>query len=222
VEIPFVREGFILLSGARGLEVWLAPIPVDNFGYMAQGLRTTELTGVRFTSGVKAWMLTTPLLFVLSFAFWSFLWSDGPIPSEMYPYAQKMWDLQAKSTMILWSATTGAEGSVSLFERSWHPEFLAGGCLFAVLVFVLGSLVGLPTMVLYGIARGIGQLPHGIALELLGALLARFWLQRRFGKKNFLLAAPILLAGYFVGTGLIGMACVAIRLIASAITMAPF
>ena len=222
IEIPFVREAFILFSGARGVDPWVAPIPIENYGGMAQGLRTLELTGTRFTSQVKAWLLTTPLVFVLSFVFWSFLWGDSPIPSDLYPYAQKMWDLSAKNTMILWTATTGEPGTATLFDRSFHPGFLGAGFAFSVLSFAVLSAFGLPTMLVYGLARGLGAIPHGLLLELTGALIARFYLQRRFGKKPFLKTAPILLAGYFVGTGLIGMAGVAIRLITSAISMAPF
>ena len=222
VDIPFVREAFILLSGAKGVDPWIAPIPIANYGGMAQSFRTLELTGTKFTSQIKAWLLTTPLIFILSFVFWSFLWRDAPIPSDLYPYAQKMWDLRAKTTMIMWTATTGGEGTVTLFERSFHPEFLAAGFGFSVVVFAVLSIFGLPTMLIYGMARGLGAIPHGLLLELLGALIARFYFHRRFGRKPFLRTAPILLAGYFVGTGLIGMAAVAIRLITSAISMAPF
>ncbi|HPD14337.1 MAG TPA: peptide transporter [Planctomycetota bacterium] len=222
VDIPFVREAFILLSGARGVAPWIAPMPIENYGGMAQSLRTLELTGTRLTSQVKAWLLTTPLIFVLSLVFWSFLWADAPIPCDLYPYAQKMWDLTARNTMILWTATTGEPGTVTLFERSFHPEFLGAGFGFSVLLFAVLSAFGLPTMLVYGLARGLGAMPHGLLLELTGALLARYYLHRRFGRKPFLLAAPILLAGYLVGTGLIGMVGVAIRLITSAISMAPF
>jgi len=189
---------------------------------MAQSLRTLELTGTSLRSQVKAWLLTTPLVFVLSFVFWSFLWKDAPIPCDLYPYAQKMWDLNAKTTMILWTATTGQEGTVTLFQRSFHPEFLGAGFAFSVVLFAVLSILGLPTMLIYGMARGLGAMPHGLLLELAGALLARFYFTRRFGRKPFLRTAPILLAGYLVGTGLIGMAGVAIKLIAAAISMAPF
>ena len=222
VDIPFVREAFILLSGARGVGPWIAPIPIENYGGMAQSLRTLELTGTSLRSQVKAWLLTTPLVFVLSFVFWSFLWKDAPIPCDLYPYAQKMWDLNAKTTMILWTATTGQEGTVTLFQRSFHPEFLGAGFAFSVVLFAVLSILGLPTMLIYGMARGLGAMPHGLLLELAGALLARFYFTRRFGRKPFLRTAPILLAGYLVGTGLIGMAGVAIKLIAAAISMAPF
>ena len=223
VEIPFVRQAFILLSGAKGIAPWVAPIPIENYGAMAQHFRTFELTGIKFTSQIKAWLVTTPLIFILSFVFWSFLWQDSPIPSDMYPFAQKIWELRAKSDLIMWSATTGGEGTVTLFDQAFHPGFIGIGFVFATLMFTVLSWFGLPTMLVYGMARGLGEgLPHGLLIELLGALLARFYLQKRFGRKRFLRAAPIILAGYLVGTGLVGMAGVAIRLIVSAISQEPF
>lgn len=222
VDIPFVREAFILMSGAKGVAPWLAPLPIANLGGAASGFRTMELTGTKFTSMVKASLLTTPLIIILSLAFWSFIWRDAPIPSDAYPYAQKMWDLQAKQTIIWWTATTGEQGAATLFTRSWHPEFIAAGFGFSVIVFGVLSIFGLPTMLIYGMARGLGAMPHGLLLELLGALLARFYFEKKYGKKPFLQTAPILLAGYFVGTGLVGMVGVAIKLIQSAISPAPF
>jgi len=223
VTIPFVREAFILLSGAKGIAPWIAPIPIENYGGMPQSLRTLELTGTKFTSQIKAWCLTTPLVFILSFIFWSFLWKESPIPSDLYPYAQKIWDLRAKSQMIMWTATTGGDGVVTLFDRSFHPEFLGVGFAFSTIVFAVLSVLKWPTMLIYGMARGLGEgLPHGLLPELLGALIARWYLHKKFGKKRFLQIAPILLAGYFVGTGLIGMGSVALRLINSSISQSPF
>lgn len=222
IQIPFVREAFILFSGAKGVEPWLVPLPMDNYGGMSQWLRTVELTGVKFTSLLKAWLLTTPLLFILSFIFWSFLWKDSPIPCDMYPYAQKMWDFGARMQMIMWSATTDTVGAQTLFERSFHPWYLGAGFAFSTAMFTVLSVFNLPTMLIYGLARGLGSLPHGLILELIGAFIGRFYLQRKFGRHSFLQMAPILLAGYAVGTGLIGLAAVAIRLISSAVTTTPF
>ena len=59
-------------------------------------------------------------------------------------------------------------------------------------------------------------------LELLGALIARRYLHKRFGRQNFLQASPVLLAGYLTGVGLMAMATIALRLIQSAISTAPF
>ena len=162
------------------------------------------------------------LIFILSFLFWSFLWKDGPIPSDMYPYAQKMWDLQAKNTMIMWTATTGEAGQLTLFDRSWNPVHVGIGGCFTVVVFTILSSFGAPTMLVNGLVRGLGQIPHGLILELLGALIARWFFHKRFGKKPFLKAAPVILAGYFTGAGLVAMAAVAIRLIVAGVSQLPF
>ena len=88
--------------------------------------------------------------------------------------------------------------------------------------FALVSAVGLPVVFYYGLFRGFGQLPHYMLLEIVGAVLARRVLHKRFGKERFLRLAPILLAGYLTGVGLVGMATIALRLIKSAVSAAPF
>ena len=98
VTIPYPREGAFILSGFKGVEIWLAPIPVADYGGQAQSFRITELTGTNFWSYVKADLLTVPLGLVLSFVFWAFIWHASAIPSENFPFAQEMWDLQAKKT----------------------------------------------------------------------------------------------------------------------------
>ena len=77
-------------------------------------------------------------------------------------------------------------------------------------------------MAVYGFVRGFGGIPHSFVLEVIGALLARFYFQKRFGKEQFIKAAPVLLAGYFTGAGLIGMLGAAIALIASSISKGVF
>ena len=221
VEIPFVREAFILLSGVKGVTPWLVPLPIENYGSVAQEMRTFELTGTRLTSMVKAWLLTSPLVLILGFVFWGFLWADGPIPSDMFPFAQQMWDLHAQNTMILWSSTTGEPGVETLFDQSWHPGFAGAGISTTVVLFTILSFFGAPTMLVYGLVRGFGMLPHSLIFEFLGAAVARFYLHKRFGKKPFLQIAPILFAGYLSGVGLIGMAAVAVRLIKAGISQSP-
>lgn len=221
VDIPFVREGFILLSQVKGVTPWLVPLPIENYGGVADNLRTFELTGTKLTSKIKAWMLTTPLVLLLGFLFWSFLWADSPIPSDLYPYAQKMWDLNARRQMIMWSATTGEEGVMTMFDRAFKPEYIGAGTAFTVVMFTVLSFFGAPTMMVYGMIRGLGLVPHHILAEVIGAFIAKLYLHKKFGKKPFLQMAPVLLAGYFSGVGLIGMAAVAIRLIMAGISQSP-
>ncbi len=222
LEIPSVREGMFILSGYRGVDIWAAPIPITNYGMQAQQFRTMELLGVRFWSVVKARVLVIPLLILVSFIFWSYIWRSAPIPSGAFPYVQKTWELNSRNSILMFSATTGEEGSQTMFQKAFRWEYLAVGGGACVLAFGLMSWLRLPIMAIYGFVRGIGGIPHTFVLEVVGALIARFYLHKRFGKKKFLQAAPVLMAGYFTGTGLIGMLGAAIALISKAVSKGVF
>ncbi len=229
-DIPYVREGAFLLSGARGIDIWLAPIPAENHGWQAQSFRINELAGVRFWSLIKTELVVIPVLFSLSLLFWAFIWKADAVPSTLFPWAQVNWELSAKNSVLLYSSTFVPPGSGdalrgvadSEFMKAMHPVAIGSGFVSAVLAFFATAAGGLPTVFYYGLFRGIGQLPHYMLLEIVGALFARFYLHRRFGKQRFLRLAPILLAGYLTGVGLIGMGTVALRLIKSAVSGAPF
>ena len=77
-------------------------------------------------------------------------------------------------------------------------------------------------MFVYGIIRGLGQLPHYMVLEIAGALLGRFYFRKKYGEQRFLRNAPTVVAGYFTGVGLLSMATIALRLVQSAVSAAPF
>lgn len=230
VDIPFVREGAFLLSGARGIEIWLAPVPLENHGYQAQSFRVNELTGVSFWSLVKAELVVLPVLFTLSLVFWAFIWKSDPVPSAMFPAAQVNWELFAKNSTLLYSSTfvpPGADAATSTlaesaFMRAIHPSVIASSFVGAVAVFFVTAGLGIPALFYYGLFRGLGQLPHYMLLEIVGALLARRWLHKRFGKQNFLRLAPVLLAGYLTGVGLSGIFTIALRLIKAAVSVEPF
>ncbi len=230
VDIPFVRETAFLLSGARGIGIWLAPVPLENHGWQAQSYRVNELTGVRFWSLVKTELVILPVLFLLSLAFWAFIWKADAVPSALFPWAQVNWELHAKNSVLFYSSTFVPPGEVgelrgiadSQFMKAVHPNVIAGGFASGVGLFALTSWLGVPALFYYGLFRGLGHLPHTMLLELAGALIARRWLHRRFGKERFLRLAPILLAGYLTGVGLVAMATIALRLIQAAITSSPF
>lgn len=219
VNIPFIREGMFILSGYRGLDVWISPAiasaqDAEHEGAGAQGFRQMELTGTRFWSSVKARLLTVPLSFLMSFVFWAFIWHSNAIPSHAFPYVQKMWELQAKSNLIMWSSTMGEAGDTTLFAQAFHPMQILLLCGLTVALFGVFRWLALPVMFIYGIIRGAGGMPHMLILEIVGALLARYYFHRRYGSQRFLEIAPVLLAGYATGAGLIAMLGVSFALIA--------
>jgi hypothetical protein len=221
VDIPFIKEGAILLSGTSGLNVWLAPFPQDNFGAMAASFRVKELTGTRFTSYVKLDLFRMPLTIILGFVFWSFIWHSSEIPSSMFPWTEVMWDQQVKQQLIMWSATTGDGLVETMFDKAFKPGILGIGACVTVVMFTILHRFGAPIMFVYGFVRGIGGSCHHFVLEIVGALLARFYLHRKFGRERVLKVLPVVMAGYLVGEGLVGMACVAVTLISKAISGLP-
>jgi len=234
VVIPLLREGAFLLSGYKGVEVWLAPLPLgDQFAGQAMSFRVTELTGTNFWSYVKANLVIVPLSFVLSFLFWWFIWHSSAIPSENFPWAQKMWDLAAKNQVLTYSMTLPSGGAQPLFFQALQPNVAGGGYIggavvagsalvFTIIMFSILSILNLPTMAIYGFITGVGAAPHGLIFIIFGALLGRFYFQKRYGQTQFLQMAPVIVAGYGTGVGLIALIGVAFNLIIKAISPAPF
>ncbi|HEY3398365.1 MAG TPA: peptide transporter [Armatimonadota bacterium] len=230
VDIPYVRETSFILSGAKGVDIWLAPVPLENYGGLAQSFRVNELTGVRFWSLIKAELVALPTLFVLSLLFWAFIWRAEAVPSAAFPAAQVNWELAAKNNVLLFSSTFVPAGedpaSKSLmdsqFMRAIHPLFIGSGFSLTVIVFALLSVFRLPTLLLYGFVRGIGALPHYMLLEIVGAVVGRYYYQKKYGASNFLRMAPTILAGYYTGVGLISMATIGMTLIKASISSLPF
>lgn len=222
MSIPMIKEASIILSGYKGIAIWLAPIPVDQYAGTTAGFRAQELTGTNFFSYAKATALTLPLGFVLSFVFWAFIWHSSAIPSELYPYAQKMWELNAKNTVLLYSATLPTDGATPLFFQALHPAIIAGAFSFCVAAFGILSAFGLPVMAVYGFVQSVGGMPHAYILIVLGALVGKFYLHRKFGSTRFLQLMPVLLAGYGTGVGLVALLGVAVNLIVSSVSSTPF
>lgn len=231
VEIPFVKEGAFLLSGAKGIDIWLAPVPLTNYGWQSQEFRVNEYTGVKFWSLVKTDLVALPVLFFLSLVFWSFIWRADMIPSPAFPAAQVNWELMAKNQTLMFSATYVAPGEdpdeksimdSEFMKKAWHPKAIAAGFAGCVGLYTLLSVLGLPVMLVYGMIRGWGELPHYRMLELVGAILGRYYFEKKYGRQSWLLSAPALLAGYYTGVGLISMATIAMKLIQTAVSAAPF
>ena len=215
VSFPLLREGAFILSGYKGIDIWFAPIPYSDHGRRAQLFREVELTGTRLSSILKAELLLLPLSLVCGFVFWSLVWQMEPIPSPTFQYAQTYWHLIALRQCLWYSATLGGE---TLFDQAIKGWWIAGSFVMAGGLFGVMSWLGWPISLVYGFVRGLGGLPHLLIPEMAGALLARYWLEPRFGTQQWRQYAPVLLAGYACGMGLVGMSAVAIALISKSVT----
>jgi len=222
VTFPYLREGSFYMSGYEGAAIWFAPMPIFQWGYEVQAFKQLELTRTRFGSLVRMAALTLLVMFVCSFLFWSLIWKLGSIPSSAYPFVQKMWPFHA-TMQAFWAKSTlpGSRGG-GLVTQIIRWDYIGIGLAFCGVLYQALVLLRAPVTIFYGFVAGLGQWPHSVILNFLGAVLGRFYLSRRFGVARWQAYAPILLAGYSCGVGLIGMTSIAIALISKAVSQVVF
>ncbi len=214
VSLPLVREASFIAGakyfGYQGIEIWYAPIPIHNYGAATVGFREIELTGTSLRGIIKAELVVFPIVMVSSLLFSQFIWRLAPIPSASYPYAQELWHLQALNTLLMQTSTL--EGN-SLFFQALDSNYVLSGLGLGLVMYMILSVLGLPVLLIYGVVRGLGQsTPHGILLEVAGALLGRYYFHKRYGSM-WRQYAPVLLAGFSCGMGLTGMFAMGFALI---------
>jgi hypothetical protein len=124
VDIPFVREATIILSGYRGVDIWFIPFPLGNYGAQTQKFREIELTGTQFTSIIRAEIFMVPIVLFTSFLYGSYIWKLAPIPSASYPYAQLIWRLRAYQQCLFITGTMKSELDVANDKARWTPANL--------------------------------------------------------------------------------------------------
>jgi hypothetical protein len=177
VSIPYMREASFMMAGYSKADIWFAPIPLNDFGGMAQHFRTVELTKTKFTSIVKAELLMLPIMLVCSFLFWSFIWRLAPIPSSVYPYASKFWPAHAQTSVLWWTANRPGENNFLL--QSINANYIGAGAALAILAFIVVQVAGLPSLLFYGLVNGTHVLPAFAIPQMIGAMLGRFYFQKR-------------------------------------------
>ena len=71
-------------------------------------------------------------------------------------------------------------------------------------------------------AGGIGLFPANTVPQFVGAWFGRKYMARRYGEQNWAKYAPVLLAGFSCGTGLMSLMSIALALIAKAVAKLPY
>lgn len=204
VQIPFVREATFILTGYQGVAIWFAPFPMHNYGAQTMYFRTTELTGTKITSMVKAEFFVFPVALVATVVFSHFIWRIAPVPSSAFPYTEKFWELMAFNQGLIFTATLPG-GETGPFYQAFVPLYVVIGLVLALGTYVILSFFGLPVLLVYGVIRGFDQsLPDVILPQFIGALLGRYYFAKKFGE-NWPQYRVVFFAGYGCGVGLIMM-----------------
>jgi len=77
-------------------------------------------------------------------------------------------------------------------------------------------------MLVFGMVRGLGTLPHFVFPEMVGALISQYYFVPRYGARRWKQYATVLMAGYSCGMGLVGMGTVAIAMISKSVSQMPY
>lgn len=219
IGIPMLRQAVYILSKYPKIDIWFAPIPMDDHGWAAARFREVELTGTKMRSVIKAEAFGLFVVLLFSFMYWSFYWKLGEIPSSQYPFAQAMWPLEAQG-QALWT-TANLQGGANYLMKALKPGIIIGSCVGALGLSTIISALGIHYMWFYGLL-GISGNTTAIFPTLFGALLSRYYMIKRFGISRWQLYAPVLLAGYACGIGLIGMLSIALTIIFKSVRVKPF
>jgi len=221
VTFPFLREATIIKSGYQKADIWFAWIPMHDLGGIGQKFREVELTGTKFTSVIKAEILILIIMLPASFVFWSFFWKTSPIPSAQFPFAQRMWPINATMASIWWTANRqNLEENWLLQALRYNVVGYAG--VGTIVAFAISSLFKVPLLFFYGFVGGISAPPMATIPMFGGALLGRLYFSKRFGEVRWSQYAPVLVAGFGCGTGLTAVTGVALALITKSVNYLPF
>jgi hypothetical protein len=220
VTFPFFKQATIMKSGYSNIDVWFAPMPLHDYGWAAQHLRTVELTRTKFTSVLKAELLMFPLILIGGFLYWQFIWHTSQVPSSQFPFAQKIWPVMATQSAI-WTQINQKGGASYLLDAIKPMVIVAGGAATLGLYGTM-SLLKAPILAFYGAAGGANAFVADTFPTFVGACLGKFYFARRYGLEVWRNWTPVLLAGFLCGTGLISMAAIALALISKAVQPLPF
>ncbi len=220
ISFPYLKEASVVASGYKRVDIWYAPIPMADHGWAAQRFREVELTGTKFTSVFKAEVLMFCIVMPASFAFWSFFWNSNAVPSAQFPFAQKMWPNAAAIGAVM--QQINVTDTENWFKQAIRPAFIGYGTASGLLVYVVFTLFKWPMLCYYGFIGGLGLYPANTLPTLLGAWLGKRFFSKKYGVENWRKFAPVLLAGFACGTGLISMVSISLALISKAVAKLPY
>jgi hypothetical protein len=223
VTLPYLKEASIVASGYKSVDIWYAPVPVADYGTVVQRFREVELTGTKFTSLFKAEALMFVLVMPMSFFFWGFFWNGNALPTQQFPFIQKFWPLQSQMAAVMQQINLPkGHGQVAWFAQAIKPAYIGIGTAAGLLIYALFSVLKLPLLFFYGFAGGIGLYPANTVPQLFGAWYGRRYMAKRYGAENWRRYAPVLLAGFSCGTGLMSMVSISVALLAKAVAKLPY
>lgn len=106
--------------------------------------------------------------------------------------------------------------------RAIKPNIIAAGTAVGLGSYILLSALGLPVLLVFGYVRALTTIPHWMVTEIIGAMLARYYFNKKYGTKEWRTYAPVLAVGFACGMALMGMASISVALIQKSVSVLIF
>lgn len=229
VDPPYVREGMIIATKPRNIDIWFAPWPIAlGAAHWVQQFKTAELTGCKPRSLILANLIAYPVGMLASLLFMSIFWSIAPIPSAQYPYTAATLPVWANQVCIWISASLSYTGiapanpsTQAIIAQLFNLKWMLVTAVAFVVLYLIGRLWKKAELSLIGLAVGmVMPIPFAISL-LVGGVLAA-WIRRRTGPEWFGDNRNIIVAGLAVGEGVVIGLLAAMAALGSAMVSLPY
>ncbi len=110
-----------------------------------------------------------------------------------------------------------------MFMDAIKWPYIFGAAIGGIGLYAVLARLGAPVMLCYGLVRGLGAgLAPWVFPQLLGALLGRYYFQKKIGVTKWRQYAPVLAAGFACGIGLISMLSFGFDLVSKAVFQLPY
>ena len=109
-------------------------------------------------------------------------------------------------------------------EDIYHPldgrkwPIIVFGAGFGLVGYFALAVLGMPIFLIWGYVQSVNGIPHNLLPMIIGALLARYYFWKRYGKQQWRQYAMVLSVGFGVGMSLVGMFCAALAMVSKAVS----
>ncbi|MEM2314618.1 MAG: hypothetical protein QXX94_07790 [Candidatus Bathyarchaeia archaeon] len=206
-----------------GVGVWFAPLPVGGLypsgETWAFQFYAARYVGLRIGDVVKTILLiSVPFSFLMSFIYVSTIWSFGPIPSHVYPYAQITWPLNV-ITSCLWITRSGSVFRSILIDSS-APPIVEGAFIACIILHLITKILRIPFS-LVSFVTGMSMIPPYTMAITTGWIIYSM-LCRKYGKKLIDQYKWAFYTGIFIGYGVINAISISVTIVIKSIWIAPY
>lgn len=207
----YMKEATIIFSGYSGVSAWFAPLNISTGGaYFAEWFKGCDLTGTTHKSWLIGMYVAFPCAWLMSFIFVSFFWQMAPIPSSAYPATMIGWPIGTMINM-LWVTR-----SLIIFNVQRIGLALVSGFALSAVT----ELTGIPFSPI-GFALGAASPIPGVTSLILGAAIGKIF-ERRMGVEWWKIHKGSIVAGLFLGQGIVIAVAGAMAIILKAMFVQPF